>query len=75
MFLQVKEVTLLPADRARLIFKRRELEKKIPTTGKESLHEQFLMILPKYATAQNWDRSILLEVGVPATDLDEAGIR
>ncbi len=71
---EVKEVPLLPADKARLLKKRKELLKSLPTTGKESLRKQFLEILPDYARSQGWDREILLEVGVPEADLDEAGI-
>jgi len=71
---ELKKVTLLPADRARLLAKQRDLIASLPTTGKESLRGQFLKILPGYAASQGWDRAILLEVGVPAIDLDEAGI-
>jgi hypothetical protein len=72
---EMKDVALLPADRARLIARRRELERKIPVTGKENLRDHFLKILPEYASSQGWDRSILLEAGVSAIDLDEVGIK
>lgn len=69
-----KHVPLLPADRARLIAKRRQLVAKLEATGKPSLREEFLSILPDYAASQGWDRAILRAVGVPEKDLDEAGI-
>lgn len=72
---EVKEVPLLPADRARLLARRRDLQQSLPTTGKEQLRSQFLEVLPDYAASQGWDRKILLDVGVPEVDLDEAGIR
>jgi len=72
---EVKEVPLLPADRARLLARRRDLQQSLPTTGKEQLRSQFLAILPEYAESQGWDRQILILVGVPVPDLDEAGMK
>lgn len=71
---EVKDVALLPADRARLLRKRRDLEASLPTTGKEDLRQDFLRVLPEYASSQGWDAEILLEVGVPAEDLTAAGL-
>ena len=71
---QMKNVPFLPAVRARLLARRRDLIASIPTTGKAELRAEFLAILPECAASQGWDREILLEVGVPEVDLDEAGI-
>ncbi len=72
---EVKQVPLLPADRARLLARRRDLVGSLPATGKEDLRCEFLGILTEYAASQGWDREILLAAGVPEADLDEVGIR
>lgn len=69
-----KKVALLPADRARLLARRRDLQAKLPITGKGELRDEFLAILPIYAASQGLNREILLDVGVPVIDLDAAGI-
>jgi len=72
---EVKRVPLLPADRARLLARQRDLRTSLPTVGKEKLRGQFLKILPTYAASQGWDRQILLDVGVPLADLEATGLK
>ena len=71
---QIKDVALLPADRARLLRKRKDLIASLPRTGKEDLRADFLRILPEYAGGQGGHTEFLLVGGVPADDLVAAGL-
>ena len=70
---EIRQVALLPADKAQLLARRRDLKACLPIIGKGPLRSEFLAILPEYATSQGWDQQILLDVGVPEADLKAAG--
>ncbi len=70
-----KELPLLPSERANLLAKRRKLEAGLTRKAPDDLRAQFLAVLPEYAERNGLSRDILIGVGVPADDLDEAGVR
>jgi hypothetical protein len=69
-----KELPLLPSERANLMAKRTKLEAGLTRKAPDDLRQQFIAILPEYAERNGLDRAILMDVGVPAEDLDEAGV-
>lgn len=73
---KLKEVTLLPSDRIKLMQK---LESGHGTIGRPKLRngdlrQEFLDMLPDFVETQSYTRKQLLAVGVPEKDLDDAGI-
>ena len=72
--IEKKTLPLQPSAKAKLLARRNMLLTKLLRMGNLSLREQFLAVLPGYMASQRWDRDILLQVGVPVIDLDEAGI-
>lgn len=70
-----KELPLLPSERAIWLARRARLEESLVRSAPEDLRRQFLEMLPEYAARHELSRAILLEVGVPASDLDAAGIQ
>lgn len=69
-----KELPLLPSERANLMARKMKLEASLTRKAPDELRQQFLAILPEYVERNELTREILLEVGVPREDLDEAGI-
>lgn len=69
-----KELPLLPSERAILMAKKIKLEASLTRKAPDELRREFLAVLPDYAEKNELTREILIEVGVPETDLDEAGI-
>ncbi|MFN3198064.1 MAG: hypothetical protein ACE366_06570 [Bradymonadia bacterium] len=69
-----KQLPLLPSERAIWMARKQKLEASLTRKAPDELRQEFLVILPDYAAKNDLTREILLEVGVPETDLDEAGI-
>ncbi|MCB9537929.1 MAG: hypothetical protein H6704_16875 [Myxococcales bacterium] len=69
-----RQLPLLPSERAILMAQRRRLEESLTQRAPDELRAQFLAMLPEYAERHELTRDILLEVGVPAEDLDAVGI-
>lgn len=73
---KLKEVTLLPSDRLKLLHK---LESGRGVSGRPrlsngDLRQEFLDMLPGFVETMSYTRKQLLTVGVPEKDLDDAGI-
>ncbi|MCA9544726.1 MAG: hypothetical protein KC613_10065 [Myxococcales bacterium] len=69
-----KLLPLLPAEHAQLLVRRNTLRAEVEHAVPSELHAAFLEMLPEYAARNGFTRSILLEVGVPAADLDAVGL-
>ena len=69
-----RELPLLPSEMAIWMAKRSKLEAGLKRRAPDDLRQEFLRILPQYAVRHDLTRDILLAVGVPEDDLDEAGI-
>lgn len=69
-----KQLPLLPSERAIWLARKAKLEESLHRRAPEELRQQFIEMLPEYAARYDLTRDILLEVGVPEEDLDEAGI-
>ena len=69
-----KELPLLPSEMATLLAQKARLEKSFETSVSREQREQFLSILPDFATRNDFTYEILIAVGVPKHDLVEAGI-
>lgn len=69
-----RELPLLPSETALWMARRKRLRASLDDLAPRELREQFLRLLPDYARQHDLDREILLAVGVPARDLDAAGI-
>jgi hypothetical protein len=69
-----RPLPLLPSERAQLLVRRAQLRAALDQVVSPQLRAAFLEILSDYASRNGFTRPILLEVGVPSQDLDEAGI-
>jgi hypothetical protein len=69
-----KEMPLLPAERAIWMARKNTMEAKLTRKAPEELRREFLTILPDYAAKNGLTREILLSVGVPEADINEAGL-
>ena len=69
-----KALPLLPSERAIWMARKQKLEAGLTRTAPDELRRDFLVVLPDYAEKNSLTREILVEVGVPEADLDEAGI-
>ncbi len=69
-----RALPLLPSERALHMARRRRLRESLDALAPPELRRDFLAMLPGYAEQHGFDREIMLAVGVPARDLDEAGI-
>ena len=69
-----KELPLLPSERAIWMARKQKLEQSLTRKAPDDLRREFLAILPDYATKNGLTHAILIEVGVPEADLDEAGV-
>jgi hypothetical protein len=69
-----KLLPLLPSEHAELLVKRDRLRCAVQAVVPPALRAEFLAMLPDYAARHGFTREILLEVGVPALDLDEIGL-
>lgn len=70
-----KMVPMKPAERVKLINEQRKLQAPTNHGPSGSLRAEFLAMLPAYADRLGLSRESLEEAGVPAADLDEAGLR
>ena len=69
-----RELPLLPSEVALCMARRKRLRASLDELAPPELRQAFLQMLPDYAQQHDLDRAILLAVGVPARDLDAAGI-
>ena len=69
-----KALPLLPSERAIWMARKQRLETSLTRKAPDELRRDFLVVLPDYAEKNGLTREILIEVGVPEVDLDEAGI-
>jgi len=70
---EIREVALLPSEEAGLLLQRQQVQEQMLMRGR-ILRSSFLEILPLYARTRGLTREVLLGVGVPQADLDEAGL-
>ncbi len=69
-----KELPLLPSEQAIWMARKQKLEASLTRKAPDELRRDFLVILTDYAEKNGLTRKILIDVGVPEADLDEAGL-